>query len=391
MNSTVQNPRRFQPWQVALALLALLALAVPALVQAQIEGGERGVAPVNSSGDFVATDIKIEVEGESADDARSKGWRLAQRLGWSKLWAKTHGGAGASLPDGSLDGIVSAIEIVEEQSGPNHYKATVNVYFDRARAGQILGIRGAIVRSAPMLVIPVEISGGAEVVFEQRTEWQKAWARFRTVDSTIDYVRPSGAGAESLIVNAGQLGRRNREWWRVILDQFGAADVIMPVVRLERLYPGGPVVGHFSARSGPDNRLLRTFTLRAANEAGVPDMMDQAVKRMDGIYGEALSMGLLRPDQSLIVEQPIDASELTEVPPVVEAPKRDVAPARSADGVDFADVPDGSPNGSGNSGTTPAPVLPAPTPSPNGPENLLPPGVQPGGPPRPQTPTSQPQ
>ena len=387
MNSIAQNPRRIKPWQVALALLVLLSLAVPALVQAQIEGGERGVAPVNSSGDFVATDIEVEVEGESADDARSKGWRLAQRLGWSKLWAKTHGGRGASLPDGSLDGIVSSIEIIEEQIGPNHYKAKLNVYFDRARAGQILGIRGAIVRSAPMLVIPVEMSGGAEIVFEQRTEWQKAWARFRTVDSTIDYVRPSGAGVESLIVNAGQLGRRNRDWWRVILDQFGAADVIMPVVRLERLYPGGPVIGHFAARSGPDNRLLRTFTLRAANEAAVPDMMDQAVKRMDGIYADALSMGLLRPDQSLIVEQPIDASELTEVPPVVEAPKREVdLPARSADGVDFADVPDGPDEGS----PTPPPVQPTPSPRPGGPENLLPPGVQPS-PPRPQPAPTQPQ
>ncbi len=387
MNSIASNTRRIKPWQGALALLALIAMAVPALVQAQIEGGERGVAPINSSGDFVATDIEIEVEGETADDARSKGWRLAQRLGWSKLWAKTHGGAGASLPDGSLDGIVSAIEIVEEQSGPNHYKATVNVYFDRARAGQILGIRGVIVRSAPMLVIPVEISGGAEVVFEQRTEWQKAWARFRTVDSTIDYVRPSGAGAESLIVNAGQLGRRNREWWRVILDQFGAADVIMPVVRLERLYPGGPVIGHFSARSGPDNRLLRTFTLRAANEAAVPEMMDQAVKRMDVIYAEALAMGLLRPDQSLIVEQPIDASELTEVPPALDvpSPSRDVAPARAADGVDFADVP----TGPGEAAPDPEPVQPAPVPG--GPENLLPPVTQPSGPPRPQPVPTQPQ
>ena len=191
MNSDHTFLRRIRPWQVLLALFAVLGLGLPALVQAQFEGVERGVAPVNSSGDFVATDVVVEVDGESADDARSNGWRLAQRLGWSKLWAKTHGGAGASLPDGSLDGIVSAIEIVEEQSGPNHYKATVNVYFDRARAGQILGVRGIVVRSAPMLVIPVEITGGAEIVFEQRTEWQKAWARFRTVDSTIDYVRPA--------------------------------------------------------------------------------------------------------------------------------------------------------------------------------------------------------
>ena len=146
----------------------------------------------------------------------------------------------------------------------------------------------------------------------------------------------------------------------------------MPVVRLERLYPGGPVIGHFAARSGPDNRLLRTFTLRAANAAAVPAMLDDAVKRMDGIYAEALSMGLLRPDQSLIVEQPIDASELVE-----EAPSLDVSspsgpariPSRSADGVDFAEPPQID---VGDFGET-DPLGPAPTPGDGGPDNLLPP------------------
>ena len=84
-------------------------------------------------------------------------------------------------------------------------------------------------------------------------------------------------------------------------------------------------------------------------------------------------MGLLRPDQSLIVEQPVDASELTEVPPVVEAIDRSLPsadlPERSATGSDFADVPDVT--------LDPATPAPTPTPTPNrapngGPENLLP-------------------
>ena len=46
-----------------------------------------------------------------------------------------------------------------------------------------------------------------------------------------------------LILGAGQVGRRGRGWWRAILDQYGADDVLIPTVELRRSYPGGPIVG----------------------------------------------------------------------------------------------------------------------------------------------------
>ena len=314
---------------LAFGALLLAAVGLAPVLHAQIEG-ERGIAPINSSGDFLAEDILVETQGKNAFDARQNGWREAQRLGWSKLWRKTHG-RNASLSDDRLDGIVSAIEIVEEEIGPRRYKARLNVYFDRARAGQILGVSGPVRRSAPLLVIPVQVSGGAEVAFEQRTPWQRAWARYRTVDSRIDYVRPSGAGRQSLIVNAGQMSRRNREWWRVILDQFGAADVIMPVVEIERKYPGGPIVGRFIARAGPDNRRLGAFTLTVKSEAQLDAMLDQGIQRLDRIYTDALSRGILRPDKSLIVEDPIEVEEIEEIAPVKQDPTPAVDTARDVE------------------------------------------------------------
>jgi hypothetical protein len=80
-----------------------------------------------------------------------------------------------------------------------------------------------------------------------------------------------------LILTAGQPGRRSRTWWRHVLDQFGAADVIMPEARLERQWPGGPVRGVFTARYGPDNQFIESFTLTANDEAGVPKMLAEAV------------------------------------------------------------------------------------------------------------------
>ncbi len=219
--------------------------------------------------------------------------------------------------------MVSAVVIEREQMGPHRYIASLGVIFDRARAGEILGMSGERSRSAPLLIVPVTYSGGAATLFEVRTPWQKAWAEYQTANSSIDYVRPNGAGGESLLLTAGQIERRSRTWWRNILDQFGAADVIMPLARIERQWPGGPVKGTFTARYGPDNTYLGDFTLTAPSEAALPAMLRQAIARLDGIYAAALAAGTLSPDPSLFAEQPIDPTLIDRILGTIEK----VAPA----------------------------------------------------------------
>jgi hypothetical protein len=317
-------------WFRIAAISLPLALIGGGIVVAQIEGPKRGIAPIASTGDFEVTGVSVNVAGKDAFEARQKGWEEAQRLAWTALWRKTHGGAGSTLSDSTLDGIVAAIVVENEQIGPRRYVAKLSVLFDRARAGQMLGVSGITMKSAPLLLLPVTYSAGAPTVFEQRTSWQRSWAKFRTAESRIDYVRPSGAGGESLLLNAGQMDRRSRGWWRTILDQFGAADVIIPIARIERQWPGGPVIGRFSARYGPDNKFLGSFTLKTSSSAGIPAMMDQAVVRMDQLFQEALSAGRLRADASLVLEpEVVEEEELEaeeeapiegEVDPNIEAP-----------------------------------------------------------------------
>lgn len=297
-----------RPLQILGAVV--LGLAAAALV-AQMEG-ERGVPPIASGGDFQVSHVKVDVFAKDADSARTAGWRLAQRRAWQMLWARTHGGSGApALSDSQLEGMISGIEIEYEQAGPNRYVATLGVMFDRARTGQLLGVTGSnVVHSPPLLVIPVLWDGGSAVSYERINEWQRAWARFRTGDSAIDYVRVAGSIADPILLNAGQTGRRGRLWWRVLLDQYGAADVVIPIARLDRQYPGGPVTGTFTARYGPDNFLIGSFSLRASNDSAIPQMLDQATQRIDQLYTQALNDGRLRPDPSLIIEEPVDPNAL---------------------------------------------------------------------------------
>ncbi len=293
---------------IAIILLPLL-LALGAVLYAQIEG-DRGIPPIASGGDFEVSGVSVDASGKNAQEARSNAWRDAQRKGWQKLWSQMNrSGTAPKLSDSALDGIVSAIVVENEQIGPRRYIGTLGVLFDRARAGELLGVSGAVLRSAPMLVVPIYISGGAAQTFENRTPWQAAWARYRTSESIVDYIRPHGSGADSLLVNAAQSGRRSRTWWRLILDQFGAADVVVPVAHIERQYPGGPITGRFAARFGPDSRLIGEFTLRARSSDGLNAMLDEAIKRLDRIYAGAVRSGELRPDSSLIIEKPVEIVE----------------------------------------------------------------------------------
>jgi hypothetical protein len=297
-------------WRWAALAVALFVAALAFAVQSQIERGNRGITPINSSADFVATGIPVDITSTSSQGAREAGWREAQRKGWQQLYRKVNGSDGPALSDSVLDGIVSAIVVEREQIGPRRYVASLGVLFDRVRAGQILGVSGRVLRSPPLLVMPVTSIGGLPQMFEQRSAWQRAWAEFNTGDTAIDYVRTAGTGADTLLLNPGQVTRRSRVWWRNLLDQYGAADVLMPVARLQYSYPGGPVIGRFSARYGPDNKLIGSFSMRAPTPAAIPDMMERAVVQIDRLYADALAAGTLRADSSLVLERVVEEEEL---------------------------------------------------------------------------------
>ncbi len=292
---------------IPIALLAAAA-AISGAVYAQLETGERGILPLDSSGTLEIGGIHVDVGGSDAMTARYSGWRIAQRQGFRALWAKMHNAPisqAPNLPDSTLDDIVSSINVEREQIGPNRYIADLGILFDRARAAPFLGVEGGQVqRSVPMLLIPVTVTGGAETSVELRNAWQRAWAQFRTSQSSIDYVRVSGLGVDPMLVNAAQTERPGRGWWRNIIDLYGAADILVAEVQLQRLYPGGPARATFVARHGPDNQIVGGFTLTTQNGNGIPALMAEGVRRMDELFSTALSAGRLVRDSSLDLPPP---------------------------------------------------------------------------------------
>lgn len=280
---------------------------------AQAPGNGASAVPVDASGSFEVSGVTVDVSGKDADTARLGGWRIAQRKGWDML-SKRLTGKGSSLSDSTLDSLVTGIVVEREQIGPTRYIAKLGVLFDRARAGQMLGVSVAVTRSPPMLLVPLQFSGGAGQVYERETAWARAWNRFRASGSAIDYVRLRGTGPDSLLINAGQTLRRGRNWWRTILDQYGASDVLVAEVQLRRDYPGGPIVGIFSASHGPDRRPVTSFALRVDNGDAIDTLLDTGIQRMDAAYQRALASGALRTDSLLATRPPSPETEEEATP-----------------------------------------------------------------------------
>jgi hypothetical protein len=340
LNATLPRPQGLlsaPQARLALLALALVLLAGLGLAIAQVDG-ERGIAVISASSDIDVAGIKVDVTAESDEEARRKGWQEAVRKGWAKI-------GGPALSDGQLLSLVSAVVIEQEQLGGNRYIATLGITFDRQRAGGYLGGQAQKSRSGPMLLIPVTLSGGSTLVYEQRNPWQKAWAEYQAGTSRIDYVRPSGAGSDSLLVTYGQTTRPSRAWWNTILDQFGAADILVPIAELHYQYPGGPVQGTFTARYGPDNTYLDQFTMTAPSPDELPQMLSKAVLQFDQIFTRALEEGKLRPDPTLsrggievspIIQRLIEASRASQA--------AEAGNAADEDGAETSDTPAPAPS-----------------------------------------------
>jgi hypothetical protein len=293
---------------LAIGLVGALAIAGAGVVVAQGQGGGASAVPIDASGSFEVSGVQVDVKGKDAEAARQGGWRLAQRKGW-ELLAQRLAGKQSSLSDSALDALVTGIVVEREQIGPTRYIARLGVLFDRAKAGAILGVSTVVSRSPPMLLVPLEFSGGVGRVYERETAWSRAWNRFRSGGSTVDYVRLRGTGPDSLLINAGQTLRRGRNWWRTVLDQYGASDVLIAEVQLRRDYPGGPIVGVFAANHGPDRRPIASFALRVDNGDALDALLDAGVQRLDQAYQKALASGLLQTDRLLATRPPRPKTE----------------------------------------------------------------------------------
>ena len=189
-------------------------------------------------------------------------------------------------PNSALNGIVSGIVIEQEQIGPTRYIAAPRRAV-RPRPHRPDARRAAAWsrRSAPMLVIPVMLTGSSAYSFEYP---QRMAARLGAVPHRR---QPDRLCPRRRARHRSAAAQRRPDPAAAAAAGGGCCSTNMapptsssPRSSCRRLYPGGPAIGIFTARYGPDNQLLGRFALRVANSAAIPRMLDEGVRRLDLLY-----------------------------------------------------------------------------------------------------------
>ena len=290
----------------------------PALAQAQppadtpAKAPDMASEPLEAAAGFTVAGIDVDVAAASSAQARDLAFRIAARRAWPQLWARLNGRPAAEAPklgDSVLDGIVAGIDIQAERFSATRYIGRLAVVFDRKRAAPLLGGSARVMQSAPMLLLPLLIDGGARIAYSSDQPWFAAWRRFPGGASSVDYVRVPAGPAEKLLLNGWQATRGDRDMWRALLTRYRSSDVLTASAQLIRSYPGGPVLGIFEARHGPDAKLLARVRLKVARANAIDQLLDEGVRRLDAVYVRALRGGLLKADDKLAQDLlPVEAA-----------------------------------------------------------------------------------
>ncbi len=308
----------FLPLLAAAGLIAAVAVAQQATKRAAVPPPD---ASGGGSSAYAVGGIAVDVTAKNVDDARRIAWGQAQRKAWPQLWSRLTGRPETEAPrlsDGQIDAMVAGIESQGERFSANRYIARLGVVFDRSRTAERLGGSLSLLQSPPMLLLPLMIDGGAGTLYQSQTAWRDAWARYRGNVTPIDYVLAQGSAADNLWLNNFQARRSDRAGWRTIMARFDTVDVLLAEAQVTRRFPGGPVRAVFIARHGPDGAELGRFALSVRNEEGLPQLMEDGVRRIDALYADALRAGLLRAEADLAVDlAPLvqDVPMIGEVPP----------------------------------------------------------------------------
>src|SRR4051794_41227127 len=107
-------------------MLLVAALGIAGGLYAQLETGDRGILPLDSSNILEIGGIHVDVGGADAQNAPYAGWRIAPRQGFKILGVKMDGapiGQAPSLPGGGLPPIVRSGKVEHRQIRPQRHNA----------------------------------------------------------------------------------------------------------------------------------------------------------------------------------------------------------------------------------------------------------------------------
>lgn len=186
---------------------------------------------------YSVRDVGVDISSGNANAARDQGVREAQRKAFDLLFDRlTVDGARTALPPVPSDVIermVQSFEIQEERTSATRYVGKLAIRFNAAAMRNYLranNVAYAEVRSKPVLVLPIDQTGGTPVLWQAGTAWRQAWADLGPKQAGLVPVTvPFGEAADVADIGVEQAMAGDATALRRIAERYGAGDVAVVV------------------------------------------------------------------------------------------------------------------------------------------------------------------
>lgn len=304
----------------AAVFVALAASAGPAGAQTPAAAPPAGAPAAGPASGMVSPDgftvsgVKVDINAANANAARDQAIREAQVKAWAEMYKRLVPTA-TSVPrvsDNDLARLVQGFEIDDEKVSATRYVGSITVRFRPNAVRETLAGSGQQYiepPSRPFVVLPVTVTDGRAVLWEDRTAWREAWEN-RSATSLVPLVVPDGELADISAIGVNEALSGNQEALARIAQRYNAGGVIVAKTTLPA---SGPDLGRGLTvdltRYAPDGtKEEQAINVKADASDRPADFLSRAVTFVSAALDESWrrdNVAASGPEQSTIVRVPL--------------------------------------------------------------------------------------
>jgi hypothetical protein len=171
--------------------------------------------PAQASDIFTVNNIEVNGQGETAKLAKDNAIAVGEEYAFKQLLrliATSPEETWPQLNAEELADLIQGFDIQKEKVTAKHYEATLNISFNQALIEKLLKdskVNYVTKRSEPVVILPLFISPGSNLLWESSNLWNNAWKKSIATNGFTQFVIPKGDDKDMEAVSPEKLLTKN--------------------------------------------------------------------------------------------------------------------------------------------------------------------------------------
>jgi hypothetical protein len=237
-------------------------------------------------GAYTIKNIAIQSKGISSfvakESALKDGRKQAFRIMIEKLVDKKDLDRFETTADQTIEFLIDSFQVLNEQMGPQSYKATVSFDFNKQRMEEFLRNKSVpfiVPIHKVILILPVMSAGAKTYLFEKENPWFKLWKHHSFNQALMTFVIPNGdlIDMNSLDAEDALIGANHK--LITIAQRYQVSAIVVPYISITnegRILNVRLDFQEYDSKGIKKNNLIRSHNLsEAATDVSKKQMLDQ--------------------------------------------------------------------------------------------------------------------